>query len=150
MFLWLCHGTPAAAGESSAVALSERQLDAVTAGSTDWRLDVNAAATGAEAITATNGSLQAVGTTVLRVDLGSNGHRAPRLIGVAPATLVLGSGAATASGTDTAQCSAQLDISGTLDFLTEAALSTTTPRTAVAPVSAVCACAAFGIALGQR
>lgn len=145
--LW---GSAAAAlAAEGPVLLSDRQLDAVTAGTATVNLDLSASAQGQAATAATTGAIRAADTTILLIELRktASGVTVPRLLGPSPAGIVLAAGDATASGSEAAQCSAGVEPSGDFAFLIQAAAKTVNPGP---PIAVNCACAAFGITLGAH
>lgn len=153
--LWFGAGNAAAAERSGAggapIVLSDRQLDFVTAGESKLELDLSAAAQGPTATAITSGTSQSAGAKILLIETSSNAHgvTGARLLGTVPATLVLATGKAQASGA-TAQCSANVVTSGEFAYLTEASLRTAAPGSAGVATTVTCACAALAIALGPH
>jgi hypothetical protein len=148
--LWFAQEGVALATEKPAVStgptrLSDRQLDRVTAAGPTLSLDLSASAQGLNAIASTAGTIQSANTTIMQVDL-SPGAPA-RLLSTTQATVIIAAGQATASGTDGAQCSANIQTTGTFSFLRVVSETTNLPPSAPGlPYVVTCACGALAIA----
>jgi hypothetical protein len=124
--------------------LSNAQLDRVTAGSTTLSLELAAHAQGPTATTTTEGSVQGAPTTILLV---ATDPREPQgaqvhLLGALPVDLIFASGRATATGGNSPDCSAKIDIVDVANI----AFITQMSSTITGANSATCSCAAFAIA----
>ena len=134
-----------AGGLGAPILLTDQQLDSIVAGATVG-VQLDASSTGAIATATTAGSAR--GTTapilLIQVDPQAPMTAPARLLGTATAGLFFASGEAVATGTTSAQCSAETTAVGEFAFLQQVKAMDATP------VSATCLCAAFGISLISR
>lgn len=148
--LWFAQASLALATEKPAVSigptrLSDRQLDRITAGGSTLSLDLSASAQGLNAFASTAGTIQSANTTIMQVDL-SPGAPA-RVLSTTQAAVIIAAGQAIASGTDGAQCSANIQTTGTYSFLKVVSETTNLPPSAPGlPYVVTCACGALAIA----